>query len=68
MIVDLGFTSTGGAGGVRPQLLRLPRTADQVDSWEAHFPLIQPCHQTYVYQKLIRCVFIIQTSGFIRHL
>ena len=56
-VIDLGFTSTGGAG-LRPQLL--PRTGDQVDSWEVSFPVIQPCHQTHVYQLIHCCVSIIQ--------
>ena len=56
-VIDLGFTSTGGAG-LRPQLL--PRTSDQVDSWEVSFPLIQPCHQTHVYHS---SVSIIQPLG-----
>ena len=59
-VIDLGFTSTGGAG-LRPQLL--PRTGDQVDSWEVNFPVIQPCHQTHVYQLIHCCVSIIQPQG-----
>ena len=59
-VIDLGFSSTGG--GSTPT--RLPRTGDQVDSWEVSFLVIQACHQTHVYQLRFHHFSLNLSSGF----